>query len=60
VKVAVAAPAKSGGELVTAEAVAEDAHDIVKPEDLDWRGEPKVKKPHLAMPGAGPAFGPPH
>ncbi|HEX3700103.1 MAG TPA: cell wall hydrolase [Phenylobacterium sp.] len=58
VKVAVAA--RPAAELVTTASVAKDAGTITQPEDLDWNGEPKVKKPHLAIPGGPRLPGLPH
>jgi hypothetical protein len=48
---------KSEPDLVVAAAsVAKDA-PIVKPEELDWKGEPRKKgPPRIAMPGAGSSF----
>lgn len=51
------AVAEKPPEIVTAAQLARNASEITKPEDLDFNGEPKVKKPHLAMPGAPPVPG---
>jgi len=57
VKVAVA---EKPPEIIAADQLAKDAGEITKPEDLDWKGDPKVRKPHLAMPGGPPVPGLPH
>jgi spore germination cell wall hydrolase CwlJ-like protein len=54
------AVAEKPPEIVAADTLAKDAGAITKPEDLDWRGEPRVRKPHLAMPGGPPVPGLPH
>jgi spore germination cell wall hydrolase CwlJ-like protein len=54
------AVAEKPPEIIAADALAKDAGALIKAEDLDFNGQPKVKKPHLAMPGGPPVPGLPH